>query len=143
MGLGTGLLHKRLIQIIGMINIVFQLEQPLDWGSQKLRMTKPVSNILIFVFRFNVDIVFVPFSTEMLGDWPVPSLVLPLCDMFKIILLIERGIGNKPILIGKSECHIFFRVGACETDILKFRLSNTIGIKISMQTRCSPLVWPL
>lgn len=61
-----------------MVDILFKLEESINWGSEKFRMTKSIRYIFVFLFRSNSNIVFVTFSVVVItSDWSIESFFLP------------------------------------------------------------------
>lgn len=88
-----------------MVDVVLQLEQPFDSRTEQLRMTKSIGEELIFLLRFNGNVVLVSLGmVEMAGDWSILVLFLPLLnvtgDPVKLVgsvrdegILVEEGVS--------------------------------------------------
>ena len=86
-----------------MEDIVLELQEAFDRSAQELRVSQPISNIFIFIFGFDFNVVFVPLRGESFGNWPVPSLVFPLLNVLEVeARVVEGSIGDEGILIGEG-----------------------------------------
>jgi hypothetical protein len=96
-------------------------------------MTKSISDILIFLFGFYFNIIFISFIIEMFSDWSVKSFSFPLSDMLEVVLLMEWSISDKSIFVSESELFFSVKIYSIESKILKFVFIKAF-IQISINT---------
>ncbi len=97
-----------------MIDIVFKSQEPLKRGSQKFRMAKTISDILILILRFDCYIIFVSFGTEMLGNRPGLPLFLPLLNVLVVETVVERSVSYKSVLVSEGKHILVIDISAGE-----------------------------
>lgn len=96
-------------------------------------MTESISDILIFLFGFYFNIIFISFIIEMFSDWSVKSFSFPLSDMLEVVLLMEWSISDKSIFVSKSELFFSVIIYSIEPKILKLVFIKAF-IQISINT---------
>ena len=135
-------LHERLIEVGRMVDVLLQLEEPVDWGSEELRVSQSIGDILVLLLWLDGDIVLVSLAVVVImGDWPVQSFLLPLHDVFELRLLVPGRIGDKPILILEGPLGFFGQISPWESEIGQFGSNWPVGVEIGVNARNAAFVW--
>lgn len=107
----TGVLSRHLdeglIQIGGVVNVLFKLEETIDGGTEELRMSETISHILVLFLGLDSHIILVALAMVIVaGDGAVETLSLPLDDVFELRLLVPGGVGNEAVLVLEGPAHL-------------------------------------
>lgn len=136
-----GHLDEGLVEIGRMVDILLELKEPVNWGSEELRMSQSIGDVLVFLLWLDGDIVLVSLAVVVVvGDWPVQSLLLPLHDVFELRLLVPRGIGDKPVLVLEGPLGFFGEISPWESKIGQFGRSWPVGVEIGVDAGNAALV---
>lgn len=85
--------YKGLVKIGRVIDVLLEFKKPVNWGSEKFRMAKSISNIFVFLFGSNSNIVLVAFSVVVItSDWSIKSFLLPFKNMLEGDFNMPRGV---------------------------------------------------
>ena len=66
--------------------------------------------------------------------------LFPFLDVLVIEAVIEGSVGNKPVLIGEGESILIVEISAGEAQVAEFRLGDSVGVNIGINTRNSTFV---
>lgn len=103
MGFCAWHLDKGLIEIGWMEDIVFKFQETVHRSTQEFRVSQSISNILIFIFGFDFNIVFVSFGGECFGGRPISPFVFPFLNMLEVdSRVVEGSVSDVGIFI--CEC---------------------------------------
>ncbi len=80
-------------------------------------MAQSVSDVLVFLFGFYLDVVLVSLGVEMFGDWSMESLLFPLFDVLEVVFLVVGGVGDESVLVREDEFLVVY-VMTLETQVL-------------------------
>lgn len=136
-----GHFDEGLVEVGGMVDILLELEEPVNWGSEELRMSQAIGDVLVLLLGLDGDIVLVSLAVVVVvGDWPVQSLLLPLHDVFELRLLVPRGIGDKPVLVLEGPLSFFGQISPWESEVGQFGGSGSVGAEIGVDAGNAALV---
>lgn len=117
-GVLIGHFNEGLARESRMVNIFLKFQKSVKGSSKELWVAKSVRNILIFLFWFNRNIVFVSFPMVIVsGNWSIQALLLPLSDMLERNWLIPDGICDKSIFVGERPIVFIVNISAGEAQI--------------------------
>lgn len=136
-----GHLDEGLVEVGRMVDILLELEESVNWGSEELRMSQSIGDVLVLLLWLDGDIVLVSLAVVVVvGDWPVQSLLLPLHDVFELRLLVPRGIGDKPVLVLEGPLDFLGEISPWESEIGQFGRNWPVGAEIGVDAGNAALV---
>jgi len=119
-----------------MIYIFFKLKESIHRSSKEFRVSKSISNILIFFFRSNRNIILVSLIVVIiLSNWTIQSFILPFENMFELRFTHPWSISDKSVLVLECPNLLFVNVTTIKSNIRKFLLYGTIWIEIGINSR--------
>ena len=124
-----------------MVDILLELEESIDWGSEELGVSKPIGNVLIFLLWLDGDIVLVSLSVVVvMGDWSVQPLLLPLHDVFELRLLVPGSVGDKPVLVLEGPLGFFGQISPGESEVGQVGSDWSVGTEVGVDAGNAALV---
>ena len=112
-GVLSGHFNEGLVGEGGMVDIFLEFEESVHGGAEKLGVSQPVSDVLVFLFWLDGDVVLVAFAVVVVaGDGPVESFLLPLDDVLEGDFLVPGGVGDEPVFVGEGPDLLFMDVPA-------------------------------
>lgn len=140
-GILSGHFNEGLVGEGRMVDIFFQLEESVHGGAEELGMTQPVSNVLVFLFGLDGDVVFVAFAVVVVAsDRSVESFLFPFDYVLEGNFLIPGGIGDEPVFVGEGPDLLSMNVPAGETQVGKVLRGGSVGVEVGVDAGGALLV---
>lgn len=136
-----GHLNEGLVEVGRMVDILFELEESVNWSSEELGMSEAIGDVLVLLLWLDGDIVLVSLSVVVVvGDWPVQPLLLPLYDVFELRLLVPGGVGDKPVLVLEGPLGFFGQISPGESEVGQIGSGWSVGAEVGVDARNSAFV---
>ena len=105
-------------------------------------MTQSISDVLVFLLWFQLNVILVAFWVEVLGNWSVQSLLLPLLNVLEVVLLVIRSVRYESVFVWENKL-LIGHVLTLETQVLKLCFHWSILINVGINTANTVLIWPV
>ncbi len=133
----TGVLGRHfnegLVEIGGVVDVLFKFEEAIDGGTEELRMTETVRDILVLLLGLDCHVVLVALAVVIVAsNGAVEALSLPLDDVFELGLLVPGGVGDEAVLVLEGPTHFLGDFATGESEIGQIRCDGTIGVDVGV-----------
>lgn len=140
-GVLSGHLDEGLIEIGGVVDVLFKFEEAIDGSAEELRMAETISHVLVLLLRLNCNVVLVSLAVVIVaGHGAVESLSLPFDDVLELRPLVPGSVGDEAVLILEGPANLLGHLATGETQIGQIGSDGAIGVEVGIDARNALLV---
>lgn len=136
-----GHLDEGLIEIGGVVDVLFELEEAIDGSTEELRMAETISHIFVLLLGPNSYVVLVALAVVIVaGDGAVEPLPLPLDDVLELRPLVPGSVGDEAILVLEGPANLLGDLATGEAQVGEVGSGGAVGVEVGIDAGNASLV---